>query len=607
MSRRNESTVSGRSKVAHGLRCLSFLAHAGWEVSKKDLLLSLTGLVSSLIVAAYPFALAALVGALARHDARRVVVAVMVLAVYSVVPSFLSAAGVHYRLRISDKIGHHFERECADLLSKPRTITFFNNHEVGDALALVVAKKGALGQAFNTVGSVVPLFSSQVVLLVLAIATDWRLAFVAVAGLTENLFQSKVMAWQTEADDQSAPFVRQLQEFMKIGLTPSSNADIRTLHATDDVRGYVRDRVRRWREPIHRRDVKQTLVSVGSGIVFYVVAAAVLVSMGRDTIHGTVSIEALTAAIAFVPKLTNSLAMILMSVTALGSSVHTVDRFLWLREFINTGLEQKAPEDQVPVPAELNQGIDIQGLTVTYAGQTSPALNKVNLHIPAGSVLAVVGENGAGKSTLAQCLLGLIDYEGSIKVDGRELTTIDGWNSATSAVLQDFLKPQMTAVEAVTLGLGTKFGDEDAARNALDRANVGDLCEALPEGFATRLGSLGKGQELSGGQWQKVALARGYARPSPLLTVLDEPTSALDPESEKRLFSSYQKIARDNATYGGITVIISHRLPTSFLADTIVVLDNGDVAEVGSHVQLIHQDGLYAELFRIQSEGYTKE
>ena len=194
----------------------------------------------------------------------------------------------------------------------------------------------------------------------------------------------------------------------------------------------------------------------------------------------------------------------------------------------------------------------------------------------------------------------MIDYEGSIKVDGRELTTIDGWNSATSAVLQDFLKPQMTAVEAVTLGLGTKFGDEDAARNALDRANVGDLCEALPEGFATRLGSLGKGQELSGGQWQKVALARGYARPSPLLTVLDEPTSALDPESEKRLFSSYQKIARDNATYGGITVIISHRLPTSFLADTIVVLDNGDVAEVGSHVQLINQDGLYAELFRIQ-------
>ena len=557
MSRRNESTVSGRSKVAHGLRCLSFLAHAGWEVSKKDLLLSLTGLVSSLIVAAYPFALAALVGALARHDARRVVVAVMVLAVYSVVPSFLSAAGVHYRLRISDKIGHHFERECADLLSKPRTITFFNNHEVGDALALVVAKKGALGQAFNTVGSVVPLFSSQVVLLVLAIATDWRLAFVAVAGLAETLFQSKVMAWQTEADDQSAPFVRQLQEFMKIGLTPSSNADIRTLHATDDVRGYVRDRVRRWREPIHRRDVKQTLVSVGSGIVFYVVAVAVLVSMGRDTIHGTVSIEALTAAIAFVPKLTNSLAMILMSVTALGSSVHTVDRFLWLREFINTGLEQKAPEDQVPVPAELTQGIDIQGLTVTYAG--------------------------------------------------RELATIDEWNDATSAVLQDFLKPQMTAVEAVTLGFGTKFADEDAARNALDRTNVGDLCEALPEGLATRLGSLGKGQELSGGQWQKVALARGFARPSPLFTVLDEPTSALDPESEKRLFSSYQKIARGNATYGGITVIISHRLPTSFLADTIVVLDNGDVAEVGSHSQLIHQGGLYAELFRIQSEGYAKE
>lgn len=132
------------------------------------------------------------------------------------------------------------------------------------------------------------------------------------------------------------------------------------------------------------------------------------------------------------------------------------------------------------MPAELNQGIDIQGLTVTYAGQTSPALNKVNLHIPAGSVLAVVGENGAGKSTLAQCLLGLIDYEGSIKVDGRELATIDEWNDATSAVLQDFLKPQMTAVEAVTLGLGTKFADEDAARNALDRTNVGDLCEALP-------------------------------------------------------------------------------------------------------------------------------
>ena len=672
-----DSTVGNEDKTRTGIwgqiagtaGCLRYLVASGWSVARREMVLSVSGLISALITTLYPFAIAGLVGGLARHDETLIIFSLAGLAVYSIVPSFLSAMGVHYRLRVADKIGHHFDREIADYLSRPRTLSVFYDSKVADALGLLIARKGTLGQSFNILGNVAPLFISQVVLLVLAVLTDWRLIFVAIAGLGETLFQTKVMAWQAEADDASAPYVRQIQQLVSAGLDPQMSADLRTLNSQSDLHEILRKRVHNWRAPIHVRDNKQAAVSIGSSVVYYAVAAAVLISMGVDTVHGHVSIEQLTAACALVPKLTNSLAMVLASVTALGSSVHAVDRYLWLASHIETmqaneannnnksannndesannndesanNNDESANKNEEPVTLpdgvasqqdtvvdgysagdgapiavcphqslfkELRYGIDVDHLTITYPGHDSPAVSDLSFRIPAGHVLAVVGENGAGKSTLSLCLLGLLDYDGHIVVDGKELSGIGNWHSRVSAVFQDFLRPRMIAAEALTLGCvdghDGVFGSAEVAAQALSRADVEDVLEALPDGLSTPLGLEDGGKQLSGGQWQKIALARGCTRPHPLLLVLDEPTSALDPESEKRLFSAYERIAKDNARYGGITVIVSHRLPSTLLADEVLVLDHGKLVEFGSPEALLRADGYYAELRRLQAAGY---
>ncbi|MDD7585948.1 MAG: ABC transporter ATP-binding protein [Corynebacterium glucuronolyticum] len=637
-------------QIAGTARCLRYLIVSGWGVARREMVLSMFGLISALMTTLYPFAIAGLVGGLARHDETLIIFSLAGLAVYSIVPSFLSAMGVHYRLRVADKIGHHFDREIADYLSRPRTLSVFYDSKVADALGLLIARKGTLGQSYNILGSVAPLFISQVVLLVLAVLTDWRLIFVAIAGLGETLFQAKVMAWQAEADDASAPYVRQIQQLVGAGLDPQMSADLRTLNSQSDLHEILRKRVHNWRAPIHVRDNKQAAVSIGSSVVFYAVAAAVLISMGVDTVHGHVSIEQLTAACALVPKLTNSLAMVLASVTALGSSVHAVDRYLWLASHIermqaneaNNNVESANKNDEpgtlpdgvasqqdtvavadgysagdgAPIEVfphqslfnELRYGIDVDHLTITYPGRDSPALSDLSFHIPAGQVLAIVGENGAGKTTLSQCLLGLLDYDGHIAVDGKELSGIDIWHSRVSAVFQDYLRPRMIAAEALTLGCvdgrGGVFGSAEVAAQAISRAGVEEVLEALPDGLSTPLGLEYGGKQLSGGQWQKIALARGCTRPHPLLLVLDEPTSALDPESEKRLFSAYERIAKDNARYGGITVIVSHRLPSTLLADEVLVLDHGELVEFGSPEALLRAGGYYAELRMLQAAGY---
>lgn len=629
--------------IAGTARCLRYLVASGWGVARREMVLSMSGLISALITTLYPFALAGLVGGLARGDETLIIFSLAGLAVYSLVPSFLSAMGVHYRLRVADKIGHHFDREIADYLSRPRTLSVFYDSKVADALGLLIARKGTLGQSYNVLGNVAPLFISQVVLLVLAVLTDWRLIFVAIAGLGETLFQAKVLAWQAEADDASAPYVRQIQQLVGAGLDPQMSADLRTLNSQSDLHEILRKRVHNWRAPIHVRDNRQSAVSIGSSVVFYAVAAVVLISMGMDTVHGHVSIEQLTAACALVPKLTNSLAMVLASVTALGSSVHAVDRYLWLASHIermqtndvNEGInsvtccdgearqqgteivgckEGRGSSSQTHSPQPhtdvLCRGLEVDHLTITYPGHDSPAVSDLSFHIPAGHVLAVVGENGAGKTTLSQCLLGLLDYEGHIAVEGKELSGIDNWHSRVSAVFQDFLRPRMIAAEALTLGCidgqNGAFGSAEVAAQAISRTEVDDVLEALPDGLSTPLGLESGGKQLSGGQWQKIALARGCARPHPLVLVLDEPTSALDPESEKRLFSAYERIAKENARYGGITVIVSHRLPSTLLADEVLVLDRGELVEFGSPEDLLRAGGYYAELRRLQAAGYRE-
>lgn len=280
-------------------------------------------------------------------------------------------------------------------------------------------------------------------------------------------------------------------------------------------------------------------------------------------------------------------------------------RLAWLEDYAEATRTTSA---DLPIPATLRDGIRLEHVSFAYPGTQRLVLDDVSLSLPAGSVVAVVGENGAGKTTLVKLLAKMYEPTcGAIVVDGAPLARLptDEWRSRLAGAFQDFFRFEFRAGRAVGLGDVPRIDDDPAVVTAVDRAGASDVVAHLPSGLDTQLGpTWPDGVELSFGQWQKLALARGFMRNDPLLLVLDEPTAALDAETEHALFERYAAAARGEPSDGRITILVSHRFSTVRMADVIIVMDGARVTEVGSHDELMAKSGQYAELYGLQAAAY---
>jgi ATP-binding cassette, subfamily B, bacterial len=291
-------------------------------------------------------------------------------------------------------------------------------------------------------------------------------------------------------------------------------------------------------------------------------------------------------------------------------------RLAWLEDYAAAVLGSA----DLPVPTGLARGIRLEHVSFAYPGTERLVLDDVNLELPAGAVIALVGENGAGKTTLVKLLAKLYEPSaGRILVDGVELARLppDAWRRRLAGAFQDFFRFEFRARHTVGVGDLPRLDDQPAVAAAVDRAGAEDVVARLAAGLDTQLGpTWPKGVEVSFGQWQKLALARGFMRDQPLLLVLDEPTAALDAETEHALFERFAAAARGGrngsrtgngpppGADGRITILVSHRFSTVRMADLIVVLDGARVAEVGTHDELMGRGGQYAELYGIQAAAY---
>jgi ATP-binding cassette subfamily B protein len=279
-------------------------------------------------------------------------------------------------------------------------------------------------------------------------------------------------------------------------------------------------------------------------------------------------------------------------------------RLAWLEDYAAAS----AASADLPVPDTISRGITFDHVSFAYPGTSRLVLDDVSFTLPAGGIVAIVGENGAGKTTLVKLLARMYDpAAGVILVDGQPLSRLaaDAWRERLAGAFQDFVRFEFTAQQSVGLGDLARMDLEPAVVSAIGRAGAGDVVEKLPSGLGTQLGPTWPGGvDVSFGQWQKLALARGFMRERPLLLVLDEPTAALDAETEHALFERYAAAARQPDAHGRITVLVSHRFSTVRMADSIVVLDGSRVIESGSHEQLMAREGRYAELYRIQARSY---
>jgi ATP-binding cassette subfamily B protein len=277
-----------------------------------------------------------------------------------------------------------------------------------------------------------------------------------------------------------------------------------------------------------------------------------------------------------------------------------------LRELMAVQPSMVAPEKPVNVPQPLRGEIRFEHVTFAYPGAEKNALTDLSFTVKPGETLAVVGRNGAGKTTLFKLICRLYDpMEGRILIDGIDIRDYepDELRQQIGAMFQDYVDYQATAAENIGLGNVPEIADRDAVVSASQQAGSDELIAMLPAGYDTALGKwFDAGVNLSGGEWQKVALARAFMRADAKVLLLDEPTSALDAQAEYDLFERLRSLTR-----GRTAVYISHRFSTVRRADRIVFLEHGRLVEEGTHEELMRLDGRYARLFRMQASAYTGE
>jgi ATP-binding cassette subfamily B protein len=348
-----------------------------------------------------------------------------------------------------------------------------------------------------------------------------------------------------------------------------------------------------------RRAIWAYSLSLVSTLVFYSCYALIVVAAAR----GALSLGDMTLYLAAFRQGQQAFQSIL---TAVGGMYEDTLYMSNLFEFLAIPTPRAAPSDRVSAPATAvlgEEGIRFEGVGFRYPEADGWALRGIDLFLPKGQSLALVGENGAGKTTFIKLLAGLYrPTEGRVWLDGRDLRD---WNEEDlrrriGVIFQDFNQYQLLARENVAFGSVDHLGDDLRVQRAVEQGGARELVSGLTQGLDTQLGRWFKGgAELSGGQWQKVALARAFMREEADILILDEPTAALDAEAEHAVFERFRQL-----TKGRTAILISHRFPTVRMADRILVLEHGRVIEDGSHADLLAAGARYAQLFKLQAAGY---
>lgn len=414
---------------------------------------------------------------------------------------------------------------------------------------------------------------------------------------------------RADAVERTAGTSRLGRHLYRIGSTPAAGGEFRLF----GVGPHLRSRFVAAASAADR-EVTQTIwrgmsLSALAALVFAAGYFSALLLVLGDYTRGGASLGDVVLTVGLVSSVSSQLAQTVQFSRFLHQTTAAHRRLLWLRDYVERA-KAEAPGQLMPADS-LVSGIRLEQVGFRYPGSDKWALSDIDLFIPAGSVVAVVGLNGAGKSTLIKLLSGLYGPEtGRITVDGIDLgkLSIAAWQLRTSACYQDFAKLEFTMRHSVGVGDLRHIDDDGVVRDAVREGAADQVAALLPHGIDTLLGhSFDEGAELSGGQWQRVALARARMRRTPCLLVLDEPTAAIDPLAEDAVLRAYVRAAQDTvARANGITLFASHRLATARLADLIIVIEDGSVAQVGMHDELMSQPrGVYRELYERQAAAYA--
>jgi ATP-binding cassette subfamily B protein len=410
------------------------------------------------------------------------------------------------------------------------------------------------------------------------------------------------------ARGETAESTRLALNLFRLATSAGPAKELRVFRLQEEVRRRHAGLWRRTTDRLWRAYRRATVLRALGQLVFAAGYVAAVLLVVRDTISGRRTVGDVVLVIVLAAQVNAQVAQAVGLLPQVQRLVGVDRRLRELRAAVAPA-DETAAGAPAPAPDRLRRGIALRDVSFTYPGTDAPVLRQVTLELPAGTTVAIVGENGAGKTSLVKLLCGFYrPTGGAVLVDGVDLRRIPlgQWRERIAAGFQDFVRYEFVARRTVGVGDLPREGSTEAVLAALARAHATDVVDHLPDRLATQLGkSYADGVDLSGGQWQKLALGRALMREQPLLLVLDEPTSALDAEAEHALFERYASQARRVAAgTGAITVLVSHRFSTVRMADLIIVVAGGRVVEAGDHATLVRGGGLYAELYGLQADAY---
>ena len=531
-------------------------------------------------------------------DGPLVLAAAVGLGASAVATWFLVLMSDRTQRRFRDRVGIALESHVARLQASVATVEHHERPEYLDRLAVLRDQVFMLDHMYMSLFATCGWILRLGVTLVLLVSVHPALALLAVFALPTVLTSTWRPGVERAVAERAAPANRLARHLFETATTAPAAKEVRVKRIGELL---VRRRREAWERgygPLARARWHSAAWHAVAWAVFggaYVAGVVFVSSVAGATPGDVLLVLAAGARLSAYIGATVGEIGFLRGVWLEGSR-----RLAWLEDYA-AAHERDA---DAPVPERLAQGVRLENVSFTYPGTERLVLEDIDLAFAPGSVVAVVGENGAGKTTLVKLLCGMYrPTRGRILVDGVDLSRIKhgDWRSRLSGAFQDFFRFELLARHSVGLGDVPRLDDDPAVHAAVDRAGAGDVVSRLASGLDTQLGPTWKaGVELSFGQWQKLALARGFMRDHPHVLVLDEPTAALDAETEHALFERYATAARDDR----ITILVSHRFSTVRIADFIVVLDGARVVESGSHEALLARGGQYAQLYGIQAEAY---
>jgi ATP-binding cassette subfamily B protein len=513
----------------------------------------------------------------------------------------------HVAYALVEHIRRLVDTNLIEITGRIPTIELYERPDVADRIELLRRDAGSLGWATTSFVWGLGVAARLITTVFMLVAIHPPLVLLPLLGLPSLVAGGWAERLRQRVREDAVERKRLSEHLFTVGTTPGPGKELRIFGLEGEIVGRHRS-LRRGIQLEERRAEARGAFATSLGWLAYAAGyASAIVFVVLLAVDGQATEGDVLLVIALSTQIQAQLTGAVSLVGWLLENLRVAQHYLWLRDHAERVTARQRPS--APVPDHLVDGIRFEGVTFRYPDTDVDVLRVIDLTIPAGTALAIVGVNGAGKTTLVKLLAGLYEpTEGRVTVDGVDLRELDlhEWRGRMSACFQDFVHFEFLARESVGLGDLPRIVEEERVSEALTRASATDVVAGLPAGLATQLGKeYADGVELSVGQWQKLALGRAMMRQAPLLLVLDEPTANLDAYTEHAIFERYARASeRAGREAGAITILVSHRFSTVRMADRIVVLDRGRVVETGSHEDLLTNPGVYRELFELQSRAY---